>query len=474
MDHQRPSQTTAKQKAKDKQRNKPMQAETNDGGVHSTNLYKVAPVIVKGLSNTSRRALDGVLREKLPGVKIDNIIYNQKTKLYTIQPTDIHSHQQLLDNFPQDSFPNDKNPVLFVPSSIRQVIESESVCFLKDVDLEYNEDELRHALQSEGILIKQLVRITRPAEGTASRKFTTTVKVICKDKKNRDTLIRTGLRISFCIFRCEPAKPNDIPLQCKRCNSFGHIMKYCKAENEICARCGEHHPTMGCQSSTIKCSNCSSNHEATSKQCPIFIERQKKLKKTIDEYTTPIQQLPPIASQVDYPHLLYGSTKPCSCTQDLLSTKFDAIAEQLKATNELVHNLTATVVQLTQMQQTILTALAQQQQTGASMMPPPFQPPPTLTYRFPPPPPPNSSPDQHKRPTKQQKRDETIQQQTNTKPFDCAASAGQTPNGRPRRTSRKPNSISSPSIAGSPADIVRIPQTIIPAPDTTMELDQQQ
>ena len=475
MDQRKPSQTTAKQKMKDKPRDKPLQAESNRATVHSINSFKVAPVIVKGLSNISRRALDGILREKLPGVKIDNIIYNQRVKLYTIQPTDIHSYQQLLDNFPKDSFPKDKNPSVYVPASIRQVVESESVCFLKNVDIDFDEDELRQALQNEGIMIKQIDRITRPGEGTTSRKPTTTVKVICKDKKNRDTLLRTGLRISFCLFKCEPAKPNDIPLQCKRCNCFGHVMKFCRAENESCARCGEQHPTVGCQSPTIKCSNCSSNHEATSKQCPIYVERQKKLKRTIDEYTTPTQTLPAIASQAEYPQLSSRSSKPCACAQNLLPTKFEDMAEQLKATNDLVRNLTNTVSQLMQMQQTILAAFAQQQQSAAAVMPYPFQPPPpTLTYRFPPPPPPHHSPDQPNRPNKQQKRDEATQQQINTKHYDRSLSVGQTPRRKPRQTVRKQNSISSPSIAGTPADIVRIPTTTTTVPDMTMELDQQQ
>lgn len=473
MDSQKPKQSTAKQKTKDKLRDKPVTAESNGDQINASNHFKVAPVVIKGLSNTSKRDLDGVLREKIPGMKIDNIIFNQKTKLYTIQPIDIHSYQQLLDNFPKESFPNDKNVALYVPSSIRQVIESESVGFLKEVDLEYDEDELRQALQNQGIQVKQLVRLTRPVEGTSSRKPTTTVKVICKDKRNRDTLLRTGLRISFCIFRCEPAKPNETPVQCKRCNNFGHIMKYCKAEKEICARCGEQHPSTGCQSTITKCSNCNSNHEATSKQCPVFIERQKKMRRTIDEYTTPTKPIPPITSQADYPMLPTGTQKPCPYEHELFDKKYEKIVDQLKATNELVQNLTASVSQLMQMQHSILTALTQQQRM-TSTTPFTFQPQqPLLTYRFPPPPPPNFSPDQLKRPNKQQKRDDAMQQQTCPKPYDCAALIGQTPNGNTRRTRTKQISFSSLSVAGFPADIARPLQETTQGLDSTMDLDLQ-
>lgn len=475
MEDKRPSQTTAKEKTEDRLRSNTRQTVSNGDTAHYTKAFKVAPVIVKGLTNTSRRALDGVLREKLPGLKIDNIIFNQRTKIYTIQPTDIQSHQQLLDNFPKESFPNDKNPTLFVPTNIKQVIETESVCFMKDVDLDYDEEELKHALQNEGIHIKQLFRLTRPIEGTTVRRPMTTVKVICKDKKNRDTLLRTGLRISLCIFRCEPAKPNDIPLQCKKCNQFGHIIKYCKAEKEVCTRCGEQHPTSECHSTTINCSNCKNNHESTSKQCPVFIQRQEKLRRTINEYTTPIQPLPSITSEIEYPHMPSRTQKQCRCTQDLFYTKFDAIVDQMKTTNELVHNLMTTVAQLAQMQQGILTILANQQQNTTTAAPYPFQePPPMPLFRFPPPPPSNYSPNQNKRPAKQQKCEKTPQQQNNDKSTECPSKGRKTPIRKNRQTNTKQNSSLSLIVTESPADNFRTQTMITSTPEASMELEQQQ
>jgi hypothetical protein len=215
-------------------------------------------------------------------------------------------------------------------------------------------------------------------------------------------------------------------------------MKSCRAENGICTRCGAQHQTAECQSPITKCSNCGGNHEATSKQCPTFIEQQKKLRRTINEYTTPTQMLPAIASQADYPHLPSGPSKSCSCAQELITSKFDAIADQLKATNDLVHSLTNTVSQLMQMQQAMLAAFTQQQQPAAAQMPFSLQlAPPSLMYRFPPPPPPHFSPDQPSQPTKQQKCNETTQQKRNVKPYDCASPPIQTPNRRTRQTTKK-------------------------------------
>ena len=429
---------------------------------------------MKGLSNTSRRTLDATLREKLPGLKIDNISFNPKAKLYTIQSADVNTYQKLLNNFPTDSFENDKNPSIFVPATIRQVLESESVCFMKNVDLEFDEDELRHALSKDGIQIKQLERITRPGDTRTSRKPTMTVKVVCKDKKNRDTLLQTGLRISFCLFRCEPAKPNDTPLQCKKCNGFGHPMKHCRIDNEICSRCGAQHRVDDCQSPTVKCSNCSSNHEATSKQCPIFIEQQKRLRRTIADYTTPIQTPPVTTSQIDYPHLSLVSAKTCRCAHDQSPSKYDIIAEQLKVTNDLVQNLATTVNQLMQMQQAMLAALVHQQQSATSPTPYAFQmPPPSLTYQFPPPPQPHpSSPTNTiERLAKQQKRAEQSQQQSQEKSQAPVQITSQTMTIKTRRGRKNKNpSPTHTSTHNSPTESSPIAAPLT-SPSTTTAAD---
>ncbi|CAF1581984.1 unnamed protein product [Didymodactylos carnosus] len=126
-----------------------------------------------------------------------------------------------------------------------------------------------------------------------------------------------------------------------------------------------------------------------------------------------------------------------------------------------------------QMQQAMLAVLTQQHQPAAAQMPFSFQlPPPSLTYRFPPPPSPHFSPDQPNRPIKQQKCNETTQQKRNVKPYDCASPPTQTPNRTTRQTTKKQNSNSSPSVAGTPADISRAPQATTNTTDTTMELEQ--
>ena len=90
-------------------------------------------------------------------------------------------------------------------------------------------------------------------------------------------------------FISEPAKYKNKPLQCFKCFKFGHLAKYCKSANQICSRCGEtNHKYDNCQNKnkTPICSNCEGDHVATSMDCPKYKEFQRKIPKTIDQYST--------------------------------------------------------------------------------------------------------------------------------------------------------------------------------------------
>ena len=67
------------------------------------------------------------------------------------------------------------------------------------------------------------------------------------------------------------------PQQCYKCLKFGHVEKYCRNENEICARCGTTgHRWRDC-SDPESCRHCNGTHLSTSKQCPKYKAEDKIL-----------------------------------------------------------------------------------------------------------------------------------------------------------------------------------------------------
>ncbi|XP_045451488.1 uncharacterized protein LOC123661922 [Melitaea cinxia] len=61
-------------------------------------------------------------------------------------------------------------------------------------------------------------------------------------------------------------------LQCFKCLKFNHSAKICRSE-QVCSKCSENHSYKDCSSETLKCTNCSGNHLAISKDCPIKAAR---------------------------------------------------------------------------------------------------------------------------------------------------------------------------------------------------------
>lgn len=80
-------------------------------------------------------------------------------------------------------------------------------------------------------------------------------------------------------------KIKNKPVQCRRCQMFGHGERGCNVI-ERCANCAEKHKTIDCKSATkIQCANCGNNHKSTDADCPArsaYTEMREKLSKKPD------------------------------------------------------------------------------------------------------------------------------------------------------------------------------------------------
>lgn len=90
-----------------------------------------------------------------------------------------------------------------------------------------------------------------------------------------DQLIEKGRILidkrSHAVVAADPAKEIR---QCLRCQKYGHLIRFCKAVAATCAKCAGPHETSTCDASPkdYKCSNCSKNHSAGSRTCPVQVK----------------------------------------------------------------------------------------------------------------------------------------------------------------------------------------------------------
>lgn len=81
--------------------------------------------------------------------------------------------------------------------------------------------------------------------------------------------LRKNVRVLFqtIVTWCYQRKIKNKPVQCRKCQMFGHGEKGCNVA-ERCAICAEKHKTADCKATNkIKCANCGNDHKATDPLC---------------------------------------------------------------------------------------------------------------------------------------------------------------------------------------------------------------
>jgi hypothetical protein len=208
------------------------------------------------------------------------------------------------------------------------------VAFVKRVDLELPEDRILDALKAVGLDAINVIRLTGKDGKTPSR----TIKIAFSDVQNRNTFVHTGLQVDSMHFIAEAASQNIKPVQCYICLKYGHIAKYCKTKQQVCARCGDNHRIDQCTvaSDAGKCGNCKGYHLATSNDCSHYKEQETKMLNLINQYSATSKQVtsaPAPYSNIHFPPLpdLMQQQK-----EILQSSLFDDILNALSSKMETI------------------------------------------------------------------------------------------------------------------------------------------
>jgi hypothetical protein len=149
--------------------------------------------------------------------------------------------------------PESKSRSMQAPMTKSAIVYNVPTSYSKETLLQHSQIEFPSA--SEAIDLKK-------PNSTAPRR---PIKITLTDTNEFQRLLGYGLKIGWELFNAEEWIPS--PLQCYKCQRFGHNAKFCNS-NQRCVNCGEEHPKEGrCQRPT-KCSNCKGEHLASNKKCP--------------------------------------------------------------------------------------------------------------------------------------------------------------------------------------------------------------
>ena len=296
------------------------------------------------------------LKQNFQQIKISDIQQN-RSGTFTIFARDVNSFNCLLNDLTSTLTTNGQaGATIYIPRSIQRIQDTERVAFVKRVDLEITTTRIEDALSESGFDAESVQRLSNKETNNPTQ----TIKITFRDTHNRNCFVRTGLQIDSMHFVSEKASQNFSPIQCYSYLQFGHFAKYCKAQQQRCARCGDNHQTNRCQNADQKpkCCNCQGEHAATSKECPVYKEREKRAKEIIIRYTCPTKPkttstLLDIDSTEEFPAL---RSRDLDRTDGLLADWLTATVKKLtemmermveETTNRLIKSFTDKINELT-------------------------------------------------------------------------------------------------------------------------------
>ena len=119
-----------------------------------------------------------------------------------------------------------------------------------------------------------------------------TLVAVSLDAKDRERAITQGVAIASNRLRCEPLKSKNKPLQCYKCQEFGHIAAKCDKPAR-CRWCGKTECASAADrtkmcSAEPHCANCDGSHPTMAKSCRIY--REKEATQTKKTTETPVKE----------------------------------------------------------------------------------------------------------------------------------------------------------------------------------------
>ena len=106
------------------------------------------------------------------------------------------------------------------------------------------------------------------------------IRAECSNNEVMNEFIKKGIFLNYCKFKVDKYLTVIKPIQCFKCQKFGHYSSECGEGSSICVKCTGNHKVADCTSQKLKCANCSLEHTSSYGGCKIY---QQNLKEKVEK-----------------------------------------------------------------------------------------------------------------------------------------------------------------------------------------------
>lgn len=193
---------------------------------------------------------------------------------------------------------------------IHKALEVESSYgVIRKVEIDLEEEEILKNIScvAELLSVKRLARRSNDGTGWSASEC---VRLCFKGSSLPPYVYVHGIRVRV--------EPYTFPVtQCSLCWAFGHPRKMCPRKKVVCPKCSKHHEN--CEAATFVCVNCTGNHIALSKKCPVYLKERKirsimadfncTYRKALTMYVPEMNPVQPDSESIDFPLLSQAKTQ---------------------------------------------------------------------------------------------------------------------------------------------------------------------
>ncbi|CAF2000809.1 unnamed protein product [Rotaria magnacalcarata] len=163
-----------------------------DGIQQTSNMkqqFRIAPLIIE-VESLTKVKLNNLIKTYLPDVRVMNIQTNRLNS-FTLYANDVKSFNQLWIELPKVIQLNEKKvSTVYIPRSIQRIMENNKEAFVKMVDLEIMDEDIKSALEDQEFKYEKVTRLLNK-----EKILIKTIKITFVDSANRDLFVKLGLQI---------------------------------------------------------------------------------------------------------------------------------------------------------------------------------------------------------------------------------------------------------------------------------------